>query len=743
MFTVIIAEKDIIDGIDRYRLFLNPLLQRGDIAFCEWNRQGESLEAMVPALFSTIAKQSDWRAVIVQSAGRHQKNPFDYTGYGENGGISYKKDWDKMLGRRVKRFACYDEAIKNPLAKLTLSLCGVPSLNSVIDDRGLYDSIISGDTHIGEMMLSKQLEQINISELARDFAGERKPMLAQFIDESRQPELMGRISDKNAAAIIETIGLDKLVRFIKTIGGEDPRFSDPEYAEFLLENTKKAEVFGTLSPAFDYKNLMPSEVVCVAMRTYDSEEYDTKIQWKSYNDLEYSRFAEFNLYADKLKFIAFDVEDDDHAHFDYDFIRFLCFVLILSGNEIPAGAMAKNRMYCADCENDTKALSILLSAHDAKLQKTIFRLRKMQEDALALDNRKSSSASFIKMLESPVSIMLLLDEDVNIDALKVKYDQLGLAQDCPSDEHAYFEWQYWSLRKKFQQYLKQPRRALIRAADDLRHVNSIEDREALYLSGFQIDDVVDNINEAEQNMVSTVTANIYNTSRYTEKMEEARHVVDNGIETRMSRRAAVLSGIIAIAAYLLGFVPLVISAFNTAGSFSFSVLFALIACGVFAICGVVCLFILRHRLINRFKHFNYVMSGIVGEITEVMHQFSKYLTYACTFMRGFSVMNQIKEYERAGTVEFKVYKKHINDIQKIREEFQALFNEIDLTHDVDFSDIDEYEYDFTKAANYSFGLPFEESPACEIEFMQKGNMIDLPVSYIKSITLKREELYDI
>jgi hypothetical protein len=747
MFTVIIAEKDIIEAFEKYRLFLTPLLQSNNFKFCEWDPEAESINKMAPALHDMIAGQNDWRAVILQSAGRHQKNPFDYTGYFERDGVSRSTDWDKLRDRRAKRFECYEKAIGNPLTKLTSSLCGAPVSNALVDDRDLYNSIISGIIHPGEMILAKQLEQVNIPELVTGFKeeAENRKKLAQFTDEANRDKLLELLSEKDVAGIFNMIGADGIINFVKLIGEDDPRFSDPEYAEFLLENTKKAELFESLSSDFDFKDIPPSEVVCIALRTYDSEEYDERIQWTDYNEQDYSRFSEFNLYADKLKYIVYDIEENDHSRFENDLTRFCSLILIIAENEIPFGVMSKNRLYKTDCIVDINALSLLFMAYDTKLHKTLLLLKEKQEEALAEDAGRSSSESFIKVLETPVAIPLTLDKENSVNDLRVKYDKLGLSTNCPSDEHAYFEWQYFDLRKKFQQFLKQPRRSLIRATEDMRNVNAINDKEATYLNNFQIEDVMDGINDAEQNMVSTVTTNIYNTAKHNEMMEEARREVQQGIATRMTRRTTVVAGVIAVAAYFLGFIPLLISSFNTVASFAVSGLITLIVCGLFALCGFVCLFVLRNRLKNRFKHFNYVMGGIVSEITDKMQLFSKYLTHACTVMRSFSAVNRMKESEKTGTVKAKVLNKHIEDIKKTRDEFRGLFDSIDLSSigaDADFSQIEPYNYDFTLPEDYPFYIPFEAVPSGRIEFMQDGNIVEAHVGYVQAISLRREELYD-
>jgi len=743
VFTVVIAEKAILNSIDKYRLFLAPLLQCNELAFCEWNRKADNLASMVPKLYDLIAKKSDWRAVIIQPDGRYQKNPFDYTGYVENDGISRNTNWDKLLNRRANRFACYEKAISNPLTKLTSAFCGAPVFHTLIEDAALYESIVAGKMSIGEIMLSQQLEQINIAELVRHLKNQGKPKLAQFADEKSQTKLLKLLSEKNTAAIVAMVGLENLIRFIKMIGEDDPRFSDPEYTELILENTKKAALFASLAPAFDFKNIEPEEVICVALRTHDSEEYDSRVKWQSLDEQEYSRFAEFNLYSDKLKYIVFDAEDNDHKQFDYDLIRFLCFVLILSGNTAPAGIMTKNRVYCAECENDIQKLSLLLSAYDEKLKKTTQALREKQSDSLEKDQQKIGSDAFVKKIEAPIVVELNVDSKFDMSTLNVHYRSLGFAKDCPTDEQIFFETQYIGVLKSFQNFLKQPRRSLIRATEDLRQKNAVEDDDALYLSEFQVEDVADSVNDAEQKMVSTVTANIYDTARYTKKMEAVRKEVRKNIDTRMAKKTAVIAGLIAIAGYFLGFIPLFITSANTAGSFSFSGLFTLIACGVFAGVGLGCLLYQRFVLVKKFKKFNAVTGFIVDEVRTVMQKFSEYLSYACKFMRGYSAINRMKESEKKGAVEFKIFEKHIQDIQRTREEFRTLFSEIVLDQNTEFPEVEAYDLDFTIPADYSYELPFENVPTGKIEYLQDGNMVDVPINYVRAVSLRREEIYDV
>ncbi|MDR0405305.1 MAG: hypothetical protein LBH54_00780 [Clostridiales bacterium] len=729
-------------GFERFRIFLEPLLRERGVAVCEWNAEAESIAEMTPSLPEAVATEEDWRAIIVCGGGRRRKNPFDYTGYHERCGEKPPQTWEEIAARREKRFACYENAVHNPLWKLASALCGTGAFQPSLEE-GKFDAVAMGETHTGELMLSKFLETADAAEAVRLLSGADGEKLPAFLKEAEPSALARMMKRRDAKGIFGLLGQEHLLRFLRMFGNADPRVTDPEYTEYILENTKKNRVIASVAPDFDYRGVLPSEVLCVALRTYDGNGAEPKINWGSFTENDYSRFSEFNLYPDKLKFMAFDVRDDAHNKFDYDLLRFLGFVLILANNEIPAGAMSKNRLYLARCENDNDALSALLTAYDTKLQKTAIHLTELREEALLSDQKPYGDASFMKKAESPVVIPLLTDKTVEVNALKLSYRQIGLSRDCPLDENAFLSEQYAELKKNFRRYLKQPRRALAGAVEELRRQHTVTDKELHYLSAFQLDDVTERINGAEQRIAAAQTSNIYDTEKYDETMEREKHALQKYIAERMTKRTAIAAGAAALLAYFLGFVPLLITSANTAGSFVFSVLFTAAACGLLALCGLGGLFWLRRGLIARFKKFNEAMAAMVSELTNSIHGFSKYLTHVCAFMRGYSVLNQMNELDKPGAADGKLYHKHMQDIQKTREQFKILFSDIALPSDTDFSHINIYDFDFLQAVDYTYDVPFEEVRNNKIEFMREGNFVKSPVSFVKAITLKREELYDV
>lgn len=52
-----------------------------------------------------------------------------------------------------------------------------------------------------------------------------------------------------------------------------------------------------------------------------------------------------------------------------------------------------------------------------------------------------------------------------------------------------------------------------------------------------------------------------------------------------------------------------------------------------------------------------------------------------------------------------------------------------------------YEFDFTVLRDYEYEMPSIYSKK-KIEYLEKGNEITVPIDYVESVMLTREELYD-
>lgn len=120
LFTVVIAEKYFTDGIEKYRQFLDPFIKTNNVAFCEWNKSGESLQEMIPELMNSIIRHKQWRAIILcGDDGADRKNPFDLSGYVPVDKKNYDTEEAYLLETRDAMYDALDRASKLPSQDLS------------------------------------------------------------------------------------------------------------------------------------------------------------------------------------------------------------------------------------------------------------------------------------------------------------------------------------------------------------------------------------------------------------------------------------------------------------------------------------------------------------------------------------------------------------------------------------------------------------------------------------------------
>ena len=134
------------------------------------------------------------------------------------------------------------------------------------------------------------------------------------------------------------------------------------------------------------------------------------------------------------------------------------------------------------------------------------------------------------------------------------------------------------------------------------------------------------------------------------------------------------------------------------------------------------------------------MHGLVLEVSASMEQFSRYLSHACNVMRGFSVLNFHAEHEDPETQQARVLRKHRMDVLRCRAELREIFGR--YLDEEPAGEESPYPYDFTRPVDFDYPIPYTEDQRSRISFMQAGNEITVPVSFVRRITVRMEELYD-
>lgn len=737
MFTVIFAEKETIKLFEETKMFFGPLYNSEQVAFCEWDKDADDFDAMVPGLYDLIEYQNEWRALILYDDGFEKLNPFDFTDYSESFYSKKDRSWDYLKNRREQRIAAYENAVSNPLVKLTTALSGIPNFKSVVSNRD-YSLLMAGQLRTFEYMLQKQLEALNCVEMAVRFDKYQRDDLKRFVAVDNIDLLISCIKMSDVSGIIHLIPDTEILDFIRFIGN-DPMYFDPEYTECLIENTKKHELLQKVADNFSMKDKLPMEVFCLSPRTFDFEKVEQDIKWKKKDEASSSRFANFNLYNEKLKFILFDILPKENKQYKFEQIKFLCLLLVIANNDIPQGVVSANNVYRAQIDFNANIVTKICENYISKLKSTQFLLKEIEmqiehDSETSVDNQTAQ-----RLFESDISIPVKFTSESNGRELYAEYKEIGLSTDCPGDETSYWSQQYRNINKHFLRYLREPRRAVKTAVSDgLRKNNFINDDRTLLLSENQVEDVKFHIAEVEQKMVETKTTHLFDTKKFTEQIQEADKEIKRGISQRMTKKKTIFAGLVGLLAYFIGFLPLIFSNLNTTKSFLFSLVLTGILLAVFLVIGFIYLFTLRRRLVNRFKHFNYVMSGICNQINSALSQFSHYITCACNLMRDFSVL---KKRDSVVAKTKRILSYHDMQISEQIKKIHEMFSKYVDFNKIHIKECDPYDFDFTILKDYEYEMPSIHSKK-RIEYLQQGNVITVPIDYVESVTLTREELYD-
>ncbi|MDY5948982.1 MAG: hypothetical protein SPJ42_07085 [Oscillospiraceae bacterium] len=737
MFTVIFAEKETIKLFEETKMFFGPLYDSEKVAFCEWDKDAEDFDTMVPELYDLIEYQSEWRALILYDDGYEKLNPFDYTEYSE--AFFSKKDnsWDYYNERRKNRIAAYEKSYSNPLVKLSTALSGIPVFKSAISEKD-FSALMTGEMQTYEYMLKEQLGAINCSEIAVRLDKFQREALRRFVAEENVELLISYIKTADVSGITGLIPDTEILDFIKYIGN-DPIYYDPEYTECLIENTKKFDLLKAVADCFSMKDKLPSEIVCFSPRTFDFEKVEQDIKWKKKDENSSSRFANYNLYNEKLKFILFDILPKDNKQYKFEHIKLLCLLLIIANNEMPQGLLNSANVYRAEIDFNDNIVTKICENYISKLKSTQLLLKDI-EIQLDSDTEKSvDDRTAQRLFESDINIPVEIVTENNESELYAEYKKLGLSTDCPQDERAYWSNQYRNISKRFVRYLREPRRAVKSAVTEgLRKNNFINDDRTLILSENQIEDVKLHLAESEQRMVETVTNHLYDTKKFTEQIQKADEEVRQSISQRMTKKKTVIVGLVAGLAYLIGFLPLLFGNLNTSKSILVSLTLTGIFLGVFLVIGFIYLFVLRGILVNSFRHFNHVISGICSQINGVMSQFSHYISYVCNVMRDYSVL---KNRDSAVTRTKKILSYHDMKISEQIKNVHEMFSKYVDFNKLHIRECEPYDFDFTVLRNYDYEMPSIHSKK-RIKYLQQGNEVTVPIDYVESVTLTREELYD-
>lgn len=697
MFTVLIAEKEHIEAIrEKNKLFFEPFLENQELALCQWNPEGQNLYDSVPGLLDAVGCRKKWRAVIIQKDSEdslRMHNPFDVI---DNSAVaalhepdaqpqsdetmdSWEAEWTAYHEALTEqKHIQYENALEQPLQKLSTWLCFTPT----------------------DYILNDVQEKMDVQDWAM--------------------EMIGR-DDLKFSARLEVQEREQYKREIRMKELLRRKFVEDEYLDV------------------EY----PTEIYCIALRTVDSNLFDPSVYWDIRQENEYSTFTDRNMYFDKMRFMVFDILPQTHRNYRDDYIRFLASVLVFATNPVQSSALQVRRLYRIETKTDNTPLRTLITSYDKKLATTLSvidaELDRIRSEIPGEMTDKQAQTMFC----TPVDIAVPVNEMSEPESIMAD-TEYGLSFDSPQNEYNKWDADYRVSNESLGYIMKQRARSVRRSVKRTSLSSEVSNADISRLTALQIDDVREFTESAEDEMIASIPPDLSDSSRYTEPMKQKAAVVEKTIQKRMTTKTTVLLSLLCLGLYFMSFLPFLIR--NGAGADA-SMTAAIVLCvGVLVVIALimfVSLFALRSTVKNAVRDYNRTMQWALDDIQSSLRRFAKYLSASCNTRRGYAIQEYASRDLDEYTKSLRIRKKHQEDIRKQRailmEEYRDYFG--------DQSYCDEtmsmaYDYDFDRQIEYTYPAPFLVEDSRRIEFISSGNYVTVPSSYIESILVKMEGIYE-
>ena len=461
-----------------------------------------------------------------------------------------------------------------------------------------------------------------------------------------------------------------------------------------------------------------------------------------HDEENYSNFYDRNLYFDRMRYLLYDIVPQTQVDYLADYLKFLCVLLITANHDTPSGALRPQRVYSLQCDNDDQALQRLLAQYDQKLENTSRVIKEAIDDLKRKPPQIISDQEVAEQFFTNANVQVSMPRDVSVKELYCKTKPYGLSYDCPEREDIVWGNAYAGSGKALKNFLKQPRRCLRKATIDMPRKGAFDVHAVDVLNEFQLEDLRDYTLQNEMDMIRIQTMNLYELDTLRKPLKQAEQKVSRKIENRLPRAMALGSALCVLAVFLISFVPMLVLNREISQFMAITGAFACGAVIILAVIGLICLFVLRSSLLMLIRNYNAVMNRLVAQVHSSIGQFSNYLSHLCNMMRGYSALNYRNENVRPDVIEERTLQKHLLDIRQARTDMEGVFGMLRKGSRVNLGKVEPYEYDFTRKADYEYPLPFNKTMARNIAFMQPGYEVEIPLDFIRSILLRREELYD-
>ena len=603
----------------------------------------------------------------------------------------------------------------------------LPDLQKLVEgERGWRAIILHDPGHFRDESGEEIFDEYNPYDYACNYGYEVPPVEDSPIPLIRLTHLLAGYPDLGVYDIVE-----KPVE-------ERSRLEQVEYEtqDFSCDLQKKHAV---LTEKYNELLWKPKDLWLISIRRRRKQlnKKDLKEIWTSKLESESSRFWLRNNYPENCRFLCFDVSDIYNELYCKELFQFWMTVLTLAKNKIPPSNLQAYRLYRVACEFDKEKMRQEFTYHYSR----ICHAKETVESALKVLPEQTFDPDEEILQLQPVPVIF---ENHDEKRAYVETKDIGLARDCPQNEDELWQNEYKEVKKYLTQYVKEPRRAIDRAAEYTRKAeDSFFDLE-YELDDIQLEEMKESAYQLEEDIMSSETMRIVDLSAYEEDLQEKDENIQRIIQGRMTRKVTILGGVVAAVLFFCGFLPYLVHAAQDGVPTFLKSLQVVVIC---LIClmgiGFLVLFFFRRRVKKEIHGFNMLVSGIVAGINKAASTFEEYLSLICTYMKAQSILQGTKDNEssvKSHRALLRMHKYAIHDTLDQLAMWCAAFDLKIKREPISVSD-EYYDFDMMPADCPIYYMKTNQIEQ-NISINGSGDVLTSPYEFVTKLYINREEIYE-
>ena len=481
----------------------------------------------------------------------------------------------------------------------------------------------------------------------------------------------------------------------------------------------------------------PSEILLMSLRKRraEDEKEETLGAWQVPIEALSSSFWEKNRYPSCCRFLYANVDLSDAMKAERDLTSFWFSAVLLSTNRIPTAYMQAYRLYTIGVGVDTGVFERQLCEHIALLDKA------KEYVAEAMNELPKASLDKNAVIVEPIPIPVIIEQD---DARNVmsKCDATHGAN--PKDALVKDEEKE---RDAINDGVRDPRRAIDRAARSMREQVRLFYGKAYELDEVQYEQLIRDIEEREKSVLKMRPKNYHDEKKIKEMAEQTKKDYDRNRGELLGSGTKMKVFIAVACVVVLGFAPClrdIIAGYRVADLvWLWASLMTLAVVIITLIGGYWGLNIHEAKEKDLIKNIaeNAKESKSANEKTQ--KEYTDFFSEACTLMYANSVLNGAKICEDSASQWRRKLYEHAKAIEfaRSRDERWLLAYDKRVNTDDIVAILEDFDVNVEPAANHLYQLK-PDIDGDKIEINRSGETLDAPYRFIGSVEIERVEIFD-